>query len=483
MASLEEALSPVPKETPLSSDVEDEDEYKEDEEAGDDTIEDELDDVLEAFKDIIDQVKKNQFRNFDKNKKNTFKKKYHTVLEKQTRDEKQTLLHMLAFHFPGRSKPFKAPSLVRIVRYLARRYPRQLKTADEAGKIPLYLAISKRNAPFVEAILEEVPKLKSLTMDQLLGTSCSDSMNHIHAAIHHRLDPKVTMNLVQKASSVTLCARDANGRTPLHLAVEYDRCSEEQIQLVELLLKKGDNALSMFTSNPKDLSVYEYHQYTRQQRQATQPKVAFDTNPNVEAKTDLENTDTLWSQSFEENDRRGRERSLNHDSSAMPYDHNDAESQYTLQTTRRRGSVHPEHPQTRPNNRRGVSNFGQSGSEGPRGNDLALGGRFESHAHSELPKPHLPVDITSGNAHSEDIAKRVSERRPKAAEGKGKDICADRIAQEVKICYLRSTFRDDPNPRTQHDATRFLYGSNIQSKRVLDSTWCCSQWLMLTLID
>ncbi len=74
---------------------------------------------------------------------------------------------------------------------------------------------------------------------------------------------KYTIKLIEKASEATLCATDQDGLTPLHLAVDYQRASEMQFNIVQALIAHGDAALDQYTLQSNEVSVYEYHQSTR----------------------------------------------------------------------------------------------------------------------------------------------------------------------------------------------------------------------------
>lgn len=61
---------------------------------------------------------------------------------------------------------------------------------------------------------------------------------------------------------------DVRGRTPLHLAVEYERCCETQVSIVNELLRQGPKALEVELSTSYSrwtLSVYQYHDSSRKQ--------------------------------------------------------------------------------------------------------------------------------------------------------------------------------------------------------------------------
>jgi hypothetical protein len=64
------------------------------------------------------------------------------------------------------------------------------------------------------------------------------------------------------------------------------------------------------------------------------------------------------------------------------------------------------------------------------------------------------------NRTDEESARKLQEEEKRRAE------FADKIRQEFKLYYLRSTFgrSGQLTPRDQLNATRFLHGSNIDSK-------------------
>lgn len=59
---------------------------------------------------------------------------------------------------------------------------------------------------------------------------------------------------------------DSRGRTPLHLAVQYENCTASQVDVVEQLLERGPQALDIEIQTPGSkhpLSIYQYHEESR----------------------------------------------------------------------------------------------------------------------------------------------------------------------------------------------------------------------------
>lgn len=80
---------------------------------------------------------------------------------------------------------------------------------------------------------------------------------------------------------------DIEGRTPLHLAVEYERCCKTQVGIVNSLLLWGPRALHIPISprsSGQILSIYQYHKISRKQSRRRKPPLGFpDGKPSQEA--------------------------------------------------------------------------------------------------------------------------------------------------------------------------------------------------------
>lgn len=59
---------------------------------------------------------------------------------------------------------------------------------------------------------------------------------------------------------------DSRGRTPLHLAVQYENCTASQVDIVEQLLNRGPQALDIEIQTPGSkysLSIYQFHEESK----------------------------------------------------------------------------------------------------------------------------------------------------------------------------------------------------------------------------
>ncbi|GKZ36540.1 hypothetical protein AbraIFM66950_007660 [Aspergillus brasiliensis] len=209
------------------------------------------DKVQAAFDEITTKIcnKTLNFRNGSS--RAAFLADYAHVLDETTRVDRQTFLHIAASRLAHST----------VIRFVVRKKRHLLQYKDANDRSPLHVAILYGNLAFVDAIMKEV---HGTELDHLLRETCENGWNCIHAAVHYFLDQERVLKLIEGASNATLSASDHNGLTPLHLAVEYHRSSASQLRLVRALIARGDGALDRFTTNPPGLSVYEYHEYTRE---------------------------------------------------------------------------------------------------------------------------------------------------------------------------------------------------------------------------
>ncbi|KAI0965231.1 hypothetical protein F4678DRAFT_340691 [Xylaria arbuscula] len=141
-----------------------------------------------------------------------------------------------------------------------------LAKSDKNGKTPLFAAISNRNFKLAKVMCEahsDVPRILNTPKDP----TNPKSTNCVHEAIIKRKKSSNddTINfLIKQASDDTLIALNERGLTPLHLAVEYARCDEGQVKIVETLVGKCDRVLDQTYEHPQkgSLSPYLYLEHT-----------------------------------------------------------------------------------------------------------------------------------------------------------------------------------------------------------------------------
>lgn len=145
---------------------------------------------------------------------------------------------------------------------------------DNSKRTPLTIAIAGRNDMFVRAVCKGITSGVQARISTALTSECMDNRDNenvttcLYAAILRgkSLKPELIMGIIELAPDGLFTVTDSKGRTPLHLAVEYQRCSDEQINVVDKLLVKGPTALNMRTSeHPTNRrSVYQHHAKTRE---------------------------------------------------------------------------------------------------------------------------------------------------------------------------------------------------------------------------
>lgn len=165
-----------------------------------------------------------------------------------------TLLHFLVDD--ARDKVIEKYEL--LVEHLITNHPDVLRKKNNNEKTVLYNAIDKKRGKLVRFICD-----RRRDIDEILGISCYHSENCLHVAMHCGISTRLALYLIEKAGENTLCAKDDWGNTPLHLAVAYERCTDEQLKIVQALVEKCDKALDIRTNEPNFFSPYRYHEHTR----------------------------------------------------------------------------------------------------------------------------------------------------------------------------------------------------------------------------
>jgi ankyrin repeat protein len=236
-----------------------------DQESDDDFVEEDIVDeeeapVKEAFEEILAKVKNDELQ-WAKGKGDLaqFKEKYGIYFNDKV-DKNQTLLHVLAYE----AKP-PNNSLKRLVQYLIKNHPTLMLVQDTDEKTPLYVAICEKKSTLVRWMIDKYPEIAAV-----FEKECNRSDYCLHAAIRNRLPSNVTVELVKKATKKALIAEDVKGYTPLHLAVEYGRCTDSQYNIVKALIEQGDSALDKVTKAPDCYSPYRWHMHTRERAERQQ---------------------------------------------------------------------------------------------------------------------------------------------------------------------------------------------------------------------
>jgi hypothetical protein len=223
------------------------------------------------FDEIMQDLKDDKLNLDDEEKLARFETRNKSYLGARTSDDRN-LLHFIAEK--GKNKAFDRYQP--LVKLLLDRHPGLLEQKESNNhKTPLYIALTKK-AP-AENLVRYICNTYT-NIDSVLGITCYRE-NCLHIAIKKGVSAKLTLLLIEKAGEDAFLAKNNEGYTPLHIAVEYDRCTDTQLDIVEKLISRCDKAMDQRTNT--SLSPYQYHQYTREKAQAESLDLQVKTDGNT----------------------------------------------------------------------------------------------------------------------------------------------------------------------------------------------------------
>ena len=257
--------------------------------------------------DIADAKLLSQRKFADDTERNKNRMKF--VVSRETDWQKTTwegrnFLHYLAYYDYNR-KPFI--SLQWLMARAIFRLPHLMGAMDKSKRTPLTVALSLGNEMFCHAACKNQKAETLQKFGPALLSECEDHDNDreitcLHTALicpfvkeESRADiVKIMCGFVpEKMFTIT----DIKHRTPLHLAVEYDRCCKTQVGIVTELLRRGLKALEveMSTYTHRTMSVYQYHEATRKQAEAKKKQAENREGKNAQTnpRDDVENRPRL----------------------------------------------------------------------------------------------------------------------------------------------------------------------------------------------
>lgn len=167
----------------------------------------------------------------------------------------------------GIKKPADSQSLMKaFVCGLLDNFGDMMLETGHRQRTPLFVAI-ERNVENLVTWMLEYPDIA-----KVIEKTDSSRENCVHAILTSSLPRDLMIRLIEKSTNEALKAQDEKGLTPFHLAVEYKRCQQGQLKVIEALLKQGSDALDLYTKYPTRMSVYQYHEHTRQDDEANSRK-------------------------------------------------------------------------------------------------------------------------------------------------------------------------------------------------------------------
>lgn len=175
--------------------------------------------------------------------------------------------------------------------------PELMGELDITKRTPLSVALSdtQRNDMFVFVACKNTTPSTRKLIGEALKSECGEqnsagggSMTCLHWAVQRAINPELITILTSFVPVAMFTTTDAQGRTPLHVAVEYERCGPAQVDVVRALLVRGQATLGVkMASDYGQCTVYQHHEYTRREAGAksvvTSPTTPKRNSPSVES--------------------------------------------------------------------------------------------------------------------------------------------------------------------------------------------------------
>lgn len=195
----------------------------------------------------------------------TSKPDEYNYLDQKTNDHNpRTLLHMIAEAGKNSTRALKP-----LVEHLVKHHRRLMEEKDNSGTTPLQAAIMAGIPKLVDYMCNAYDVEGDV--DVVLALQDSKNNNCLHKAMlsKHKYARKIALRLIERVRDTeTLRAQNNDLKTPLHIAVEWERCTESQMGVVRALVSACDTALDVNVGadvEPSRLSVYRYHEKTRRE--------------------------------------------------------------------------------------------------------------------------------------------------------------------------------------------------------------------------
>lgn len=189
------------------------------------------------------------------------------------------LLHALVEVVKHHADVISSEDVERLVRRLVQDYPDLLRYPNKENQNPVYMAIRAGNDHMINCMLPNCARSYiSITaesfalecLDEALRARGQEGQSSLHLAFNEDLEANTIKRLVEYASDDALAEQDDMGKTPLHHAVSFSRCSEDaRVELIETFIQRDLQAIQnrsntfLDLSDHKGRSVYQEHENTR----------------------------------------------------------------------------------------------------------------------------------------------------------------------------------------------------------------------------
>jgi ankyrin repeat protein len=189
--------------------------------------------------------------------------KHKLELVKKATDRK-TILHMIAETASDtRSKGTR--NLEPLIKELLRRHPDLALEQDRTKTTPLHSAIKSKERRIVRYMCDA---LEGELLDKVLLIQDNNKYNCLHTAVAETKSNTIIIGLIKRVKSpATYCAKNDDKLTPMHLAVDFERCNARQLEVVDAMIEHWDsaldvNVLSEDSHSSEERSVFRHHQWT-----------------------------------------------------------------------------------------------------------------------------------------------------------------------------------------------------------------------------
>lgn len=338
-----------------------------------------------------------------------------------------------------------------LVGRLAKEFPSLLNERMPNGGLTVLLkAVKEHNFAFIKAVLDS--GISTTNLVKIVVERDVDKKNCIHYAVSDGFDPEITIRLLQHTTGETLGHQDNKGLTPLHYAVEYERCLPEREEMVKALIKRSDVAFDLRSRKPEELSVYQHHVRSREKYGKKKELRRMERERKEKEK-----------QSKDYKEKTSDATPGRHETGSMSRKDEAKNSKRLSEQPNRMGFKM----------REGADLKVPGGSESNNMDTLQLlaGSKRDARDQNQFGRP---LTRTRTGSQKPPNPKKVSSRKRPKLPKPSEDV-ADRILKELKLHYLRTALCQESHwqygqrgsRRNPNTAIQFLYGDNEQGESLI----------------